>query len=299
MSHVVSLLFIAVVIFSSFGILADTAIIYGIYRFKRLKTPSNVFLANWAIADLLSIVTVPTIIVNYVLIFDPSSYIYTCLTTHATVTCHLAVTVFGLLLSIDWCTAAYWPRISDKVRNRYLFIIVAIWLVLLLFYILSSALCISGIHFYFNVIIFVIFYAINLLFVIVLQCTRIVQKCRTGSITYPESLNGRLAIISIITFSYLLAAVNVALEYANVYHSSYDYIATYACTIISAITVLASSVVTLGVLCWFDKNFRLCVFPIGSNTHARFENEVSETEESPATFNNSNHLSNSNQNIVT
>lgn len=297
--HIIGVSAILVILTAAAGVLADAAIIYGIFRFRRLRTIPNIFLANWAIADMFSIMVLPT----NVLITVTGGHEYTCLLVHAAVILHFAAVLFGILLLIDWCTAVYYHRTSEKLRKRYAFLIGTVWTTVLLLYSLSAGLCISHVHYYFVVILFIIVYVINVLLIIALQCSRIAQKFRANPITYPSLLTTRLTVLTIITFSYLLITIHISLSYFNVYFMYYSYIFSNIAMALSIISVLGSSAITLGVLCWLDTDFRLCLFPKQNDLHERFENEVSEIEDnnknsSPTTYENPTHTVYTNHNNV-
>ncbi|KAF2893234.1 hypothetical protein ILUMI_12938 [Ignelater luminosus] len=300
LQHIFAISGIVIILTGAAGVIADAAIIYGIFRFRRLRTIPNIFLANWAIANMLSIMILPT---NLGVAMFGLFYEYLCLLVHATVTLHLAALLFGILLLFDWCTAVYYQRISEKLRKRYVTLIATLWSIVLLFYSLSAGLCISDVHYYFTVILFVIVYVINILIVIALQCSRIVQKFKANPITYPNLLTARLTVLTIITLSYLFGTIHLTLSYFDVYARHYNFIFTHIALILSAISVLSSSVVILGVVCWLDKDFRLCLFPKQNDLHERFENEVSEVEDnnknsSPITYENPTHTVYTNHNNV-
>lgn len=274
MSHISSVLFIVVVILSSLGTLANAAIIYGIFRSEKLKTISNIFLANLAIAALLSIIITP--FVQFVL-FDIKSPVCICVTMSLTVMLHFAVILFGILLSVDCFINFYCPEASKKFRSFYSVVIKVIWLTALQFYIFNAGLCLyNSCDCYITNAMFLVFFVINLLFVIILQCSRLVQTCRTDSFVYPNVLNVRLVVITIITSSYLIALIYVKLKYSEEYsRHAPSYFGTFHTAFILALTLAVASIVTLGVLCRFDRGFRSGFFSTRSDNSEKLEHGIS------------------------
>lgn len=268
---------IAVTLIGAAGLLADAAIIYGVYRFRKLRTITYIFLANWALADMLSTVVLPTNLILFEI--RTAADVSSCLLIPGTMMLHLAAILFGTLLLIDWFAAVYYNRTSAKLRKHYSLVIGTIWSVVLLFYILSIGLCITGVHYDVPVILLILFYGINLLLLIVFQFSRILRKFRKNSVKYPNILKARLTVVTVITCSYLLVVIHTFLLNFDLYNN-YRYVVLFEAGAISMISILSASVVTLGVLCWLDKDFRSCLFPKYNDLHERFENEASEIEES-------------------
>ncbi|KAF2886604.1 hypothetical protein ILUMI_19569 [Ignelater luminosus] len=274
------LLFVPVVIFAVLGVLVDAAIIYGIFQCRKSKVASYAVFINWTIASLLSIIIQPTNILLCYMLFTSKSHVCACLTINAPITFHLLALLFGILLCVEWYIDAYLSRISEIFRQFYSFLVGSIWSTVLIFYIFSTGLCLKSINYeVFVLILFVVFCVINSLFVIVLQYKTNVQKCKMHSVSDPKLLNGKLTIITITACSYPIVIVSTVFEYSSMSVPYGNvYLPLVCCSLFSVLTILACSVAILIVLCRYENDFSLCVYPLSYDPQEAFKNASSENE---------------------
>lgn len=254
--------FVAAAVVGFLGMLANAIIVYSIFHYKTLTTIPNIFLANWSIADFLSIISIPIFTAIYVMLSPHEPYAYSCFSVQAIIILHVVVLWFGILLSIDWLAAVYCIRISGKLRRCYCAVVTFIWIAAFLLYLLCASLCLSDVYYYVSVVLFFIFYAISQLFAIMLESHTIMNRSKINSTSYQSSIQTRLLVITVILCSYLTGVIFLVLEYLNIFKSIYDDVFKRFCVFVSVLPIFCRSVIGLGILYYLDGDFRSCLLPV-------------------------------------
>ncbi|KAF2906083.1 hypothetical protein ILUMI_00094 [Ignelater luminosus] len=257
----VSVILAVLVIISLFGILADGTITYGVFRFIKLKTVPNILLANWAIAHMISAIILPLNVLMNVFLTISENHIANCLSIHATITSYLVALWFCIVLCIDWCSTAYFFPLSKKIREHYKFAISFIWLNAVPLYVTSAGSCVGYSTDLLPTVLVIISFIINLLFVLILHCSKLVQRFRVNPINYSRSLKVQLMMITTILCSYLVAIISSALALSDVYSITDNYLRAGVCLLLSISAIQGTPVIILGILYFLDRDFRRCLFP--------------------------------------
>lgn len=249
---------------------ADLSIVYTILYFKRMRTVSNILIANWAIFDILTLLVTPS---GYRLIF-----LFEHLTVPRTFLCvlfklgsglHLNLIFYVFIVLIDWSLAAYFPKISKKIRVFYKYILGFSWAVLIILSIVYVNTC-RTLYFYnyFNVIAMLITFSTMTLYVIILHCVRAVQKCRRVPQDYS---NVSLYLITSFVCCNILAFFNLLLiEFNSLYEPIY--------ATIGACAAFCNSIVTLTLLYFFDRNFKAYFLQILRCNAKKYESQINDND---------------------
>lgn len=159
------------------GILLDTAISYTIFKFHKLRTTPNIFLASWSLADGCWIFWKT---VNYTihLYHDYTPSVGRCVLYELESGVHLIMVLSMILLTLDWCLANYLPSRSVKFRVHYNVALGLAWGVPGFLFLVSVILCVKERG---NLGDFIMSgFGVHCLagFVLALQISRPIRKCR-------------------------------------------------------------------------------------------------------------------------
>ncbi|KAK4876084.1 hypothetical protein RN001_012506 [Aquatica leii] len=236
-------------IFFVFGMSADVAIFYTIFCFKRIRTVPNIFLANWAIADLLCLMVAPSgYRILSVMAKTSLSHEFMCFLEEFGATFHVTVLLFIIVTLIDWFIAAHFGGASEKYRNNYVIIIGAIWVFAIIFASIFSGICF---HYYsvfvHQILALLISYSLVLLLVVVLQLSRVVQKFRQSPINSPTM---NLTLATAFIGCSLLSIINIMSAFFFWYHPAFE--------IITVVVLFCSSIINLILLLTLNREFREC-----------------------------------------
>lgn len=105
-------------IFCIVGVIADAMSIYIIFHFKRMRTVSNIILANWYIFDLVTLVVAPSAY-RIISVLENLSISEKLVCTLSAVSsfAHIAIVVIPMVVTIHWALAAFWPGAYAKARR--------------------------------------------------------------------------------------------------------------------------------------------------------------------------------------
>ncbi|KAB0795485.1 hypothetical protein PPYR_12324 [Photinus pyralis] len=127
----------------TFGFLADLAIVCTMLWFKKMRTPLNILIANWAILDLCGILMAPT---GYTLasILDhltiPSRL--SCFLLQMGLVIHFMTIMSVFIILVTWYLFVYFSKFKKYVGIYFKFVLVMIWgTVLILLIILITHQC--------------------------------------------------------------------------------------------------------------------------------------------------------------
>ncbi|KAF5298886.1 hypothetical protein FQR65_LT09537 [Abscondita terminalis] len=209
---------VVLTIFFVVGMFADVAIFYTIFCFKRIRTVPNIFLANWAVADLLCLMLAPSgYRILSVIAKSSISHEFMCFLEEFGASFHITVILFIIVTLIDWFIAAHFGGASERFRNNYVLVISVIW-------------------------VFAIVFAI-----VVLQTSRLVQKLRRSPINSPTM---NLTLATAFLGCSLLSIINI--------FSSYFFWAHPALEVITIVVLFSNSVINLILLFTLNRDFREC-----------------------------------------
>lgn len=254
-------------IFVAIGIIADGFIIYTIFKFKRMHSVPNILLANWAIADICSLIANPS---SYRLIttFDNSEALHNvvCSLLHIDLAFHNNAVLFIFALLLDWCFAVYFPSRLEKLRNAYKIFIGILWTFILIYSVLSIRFCIKKIQFFVSALLFVFSYFGLCIFLTLLHSIRCIQKCRKKQSNYSNLM---LIIGTVYTLSWLLGFLDLFVIMIMV-HPALSFISE-CCTFVSAI-------VTFVLLFRLNKDFQACFLQILKRPENRYAETLPEPD---------------------
>ncbi|KAF5298884.1 hypothetical protein FQR65_LT09535 [Abscondita terminalis] len=231
--------------------MANTILIYIIFKFRRLHTVPNFFLANWAIADLATLLTTPSTYRLIAMLDNISlSGMFMCSLYGIGAAAQVTLIIYVFLLTLDWCLAAYFENASMKFRKYTKFYIFAIWIFMFLFLCLSIVFCINR-HFFHGLHAFMVVFGFMglFLFVTVLQICRAVRKCRRRTLNYPTIM---LTITTSFVLSWFAAFVNVFAMFGfGIFHRSVEYI--------SATLLFCTSIIVFIIFYRGSPDFQACL----------------------------------------
>ena len=278
--EIIATIFLVVVMF------VDVVLFYIIFTHKRLRTVPNIFFANWAIADLLCVMVAPNgYRIMTVIGKNSISHEFLCFIEEFGATFHVTVNLFIIVVLIDWFIAAYFGRASEKFRDNYLWIIGCIWTTCIVFGSTSSAICF---HYYSDFVHHMVSllgtYILITLLVIILQISRIVQKCRHSYVASP-TLN--------LTFGtvFVICALLTVLQMIGAIITTYNSILK----VFIVITMFGTNIINLIIMSMCNQEFKCCLLstirckaiqeeslsefnnPIKIENHKRLESEASST----------------------
>lgn len=254
-------------IFCLIGMIADVIIFYTIFKFNRLRTVPHIFIANWAIADFLSLLVTPSsyriisVITKISLHFD-----FMCFIDEMGSTLHVTVLLFVILVLIEWFFSAYFGGISNKIKNNYKFIISGIWIFAITFSGIFTNICIS----YRSIIYHQIFlpfisFCLILLLVIVLQISRLVQKIRGSGIQH-STVN--LTLGTAFLMMCFLSLLNIFFLSSLVPHPAIE--------VLGLCFMFSSSIVNITLLYYLDDDFKICLLQIINRSGNRYEQTIND-----------------------
>lgn len=280
---------IVFVIFCSIAFCADLITVYTILKFKRLRTVPNLYIVNWQIMDMLSLVAMPSgyrilsVIHNMAISIN-----FFCVLLHLCASFHFGNIVCVFILIADWCLAAHFRRYCERLRRYYKYVIGFSWSLLIISAVAYSHLCfhvpymteIPGDMLFIG-------YCMLIIIIIIFQFSRAVQKWRRRSVDYPPlSLNlGTIYITCCVTaFIYLLVIQILRLRYRFL-------------SILTLIIAFCNSPIYLIMLYKYDKDFHACFLQVFKRAQNRYENTVAEyaTPSSATVENTSVHIHFNNQ----
>lgn len=238
---------IILLIFGLIGISANILLIYIICYYRKLHTSTNIYLVNWAIADIGAILVTISCFGMFSLLYDVPDIIL-CLYFGFACAIFFDVTVYMLVLAVDWCLSAFLPRPLEKFRKHTSTIVAAIWIFSIVYSLASTAMCsLSAYYLLFHYTVPFTF-AVLFVFVIALHITRLVKKCK-GSVEYhPVSL---LFIPSFFVLCWFLSWTN--LWVVDIPSALY---------MISETPIFLHPIVNLLLLIALDQDFRICFFQV-------------------------------------
>lgn len=271
-------------LFVVIGITADIAIIYTIVRFKILHTTPNILLANWALADIFS------------LLFNPSSYRtitainqsdtiqdMICILFQADLAFHNNAILFIFSLLVDWCISAYFPRILERTRKYYKIYVGILWTFVSLYCILSARFCLKKINVYVSGILFFFDYLGLFLFVIIIHIVRAIRRWKLKESNYSNLM---LIVGTSYTLCWVLGFLDFVLLEVGSVHPMVPFLAE-CCTFLSAIIILY-------ILYRLDRDFEACFLQLFKRPKDRYENIISDQEayDAPPQGSSTSHLIN-------
>ncbi|KAF2897112.1 hypothetical protein ILUMI_09063 [Ignelater luminosus] len=177
---------VMLVIVCVIGICTDVMMVYMTFRFKKLRTVPNIIISNWAIADIypLTLASFDYVIYSFVeypsVLFDIMSFLY-----EVEYVFYNTILLFITSLIIDWCLATYFLNASEKYRKYYKFTVATIWVLSLITTCVTLSLRIHNLFFVLPIITFFFIYIAVLMFIIILQIARRIEKCKRRSSNYP------------------------------------------------------------------------------------------------------------------
>jgi len=198
---------VILLIFGLAGIAVNLLLIYIVCYYRKLHTNTNIYLINWAIADIGAVL----ITISCFRIFSPLFEVPDAvLCFYFGLGCALIFDVmfFMLLLAVDWCLSAYLPRPVENFRKHTRNIVAVTWIFSAVYSVASSVTCSLSVYYLIFHFTLPITFAALLIFVIVLHVTRLVQKCKGQFEYHPVSL---LIIPSAFVLCWVLSWINLLL----------------------------------------------------------------------------------------
>lgn len=252
---------IVFIIFCLVGVCADAAIIFNILRLQRVRTVPNILLANWAIADLCSLLVAPS---GYELIHVleniSMSPEFLCGLQHFGSVLHLTVVVFVMIISADWFIEAYFPIKSETIRNYHRYVIGATWITSLLFCGVNTGICLSGRNTRFAVYLLYSSFWLLLAITIALQSSRAVRKYLLKRPVDCPSL--MLTLATAFAGSWLLSYITAWISYNMVIQT------------IAVGMVFSNSIVNFTILYLLDKDFQSCLLQALKRPGSGYEDSI-------------------------
>lgn len=255
---------IAVTIFLGIGICADLAIAYTILQFKRLKTPTNIFIANWAIADMCSLIVTPSVYgLMSVITRLPIPYAFLIVVEVFGLLLHVLVMVFAITVLLDWFISAYFEKIAQKIHDNYKILVTVLWLLCIGYGAILSILSLETYYFIHVPYLVVGCYFLLILLTIVCHCSRAVQKCRKKQILYS-------------TFSLYLATAYAGESLLGILGILFINIVKFhkALFVFIGCLFFSSSVVNLVLFYFFDTDFQACFRQVLKRTGDSYEESI-------------------------
>lgn len=185
---------------------ADSIIIYTIFKFKNMCTVSNVLLGNWIIANACLMVLsfshfrIISVIGNFDL---PMNFI--CGLFEILVSIRNNQIVFAVIVNLDWLSGIYFPRLSEKIKSYYKFIIATFWIIGMLYSTILVGLCINHLFYFSSELVVVFVYCILLLVVVISLSTIGIHKCTGRLLNYATHVVMLSSVLIIMCFTEILS----------------------------------------------------------------------------------------------
>lgn len=265
-------------LFCVVGICADAAIIYTVFCFKRLHTVPNIFLANWAIADLCSLIVTPSSYRVISVIESVSvSQEFICFLFHTDLIFHSTAMIFMVVLSLDWCLSAFFRRVLESFRNYYKISVGSIWVIALLLCSISTRLCIKRMYHFIPGYLLLFSYCTLLLFVVALQLFRCTQRVIKREHTNHPTL--MLTLATIFVLNWLVGLLNFLVYELG----GPDY--HWLVTIFTQCVIFASAIINFILMYRFNNDFHACVRQALKRSDERYVNAICELRASDRSTN--------------
>lgn len=237
-------------IFFLIGICADLAIIYTIFRFKRLRVVSNIFIANWAITDLCSLSVTPSsyrIVSVITSVALPHSFL--CVLEEFGIILHASVQLSVILVLVHWFISAYFENTAEKINKTYKAVIAALWIFSICSATITSALCMSNKHVYIHqpLLLFGSYFIVFLL-VTVCQCARAIQKYKGKPLLYPTLSLNLATVFAIVTILSIFSLLFLPFVYRHIIFE-----------IMMTCLLFSGSIFSLALLYFLDADFQACL----------------------------------------
>ncbi|KAF2888773.1 hypothetical protein ILUMI_17400 [Ignelater luminosus] len=152
---------------------------------KNLKTVPNILIANWAVADLITLILSPIVNVGYtVLEYDSEGVIVFDFLAEFRVIFFNTSIFFALALVTDWCLASYFLKSSNQFRKYYKYVIASVWGYTLIFVCLSIGFNVTYGPFYIVPLVLTHFsYPILAFLVVLMHFVRICKSTNNPALT--------------------------------------------------------------------------------------------------------------------
>lgn len=229
------------------SICANLAITFTILcNSKNLRTVPNILIANWAIADLVPLITAPIEYGGYAFLKHDSTGIFV-IDGFAELEMIFFNTIisFASALVIDWFLASYFSKSSHQFRKYYKYTVASVWgftLILICF-----SIGFSGTYGPFIIVPFMLFYFSYPILTVLVMIMHFVRICKRGSAN-----NSALALVLATVFVVCWFELWVTHNYVafdNLYFS-----------FLEIINVIPGIIIFI-LLCFKDQDFRthLCI----------------------------------------
>lgn len=190
------------------GILLDGLIVYIIVTYRKMRTPQNMFLASWSLADGLTLFWTP---LNYKILLhtDYIPSVARCILAELESIMHCIVVLSMILVTLDWCLANYFPERSEKLRLRYTTTLEIMWGIPFVLFVVNLILCVAENE---NFVSFFLssFGVIGLgVFILILHVIRAINRCRSKIDQEPVLLLllSTVYILSLVATFFILTAL--------------------------------------------------------------------------------------------
>lgn len=254
-------------IFCVIGICADVIIIYSIFHFKQIRTVSNIFIANWAIADLSSLVITPSAyrLISVIEAFSLSIK-FECILYEVGTLMHIAVLIFVSLLLVDWCLSVYFYNLYKEYKLYYKRVIGIIWIVIILPNCIAVGMCL-GDSFMLTDTIFVYIFCFVLLALLIIQMINIVLRIKK------IVLRSNNMSLTLATTYIVVLTISICIVF-SINYMSYGFL-----SILVNCAIFSNSIVNLAILFYFDKDFQACVNQIFKKPNQKYSEALVEENE--------------------
>lgn len=256
--------------FCLLGITADALNIFIIFYFKRMRTVSNIVLANWFIIDICALVVTPSAyeIVSVLESLDLPVQL-TCSLFSIGALFHISLVVLVQIVSAQWALSAFWPAAYLKIRKYYKLVLTTIWSAMLFVSVLESGLCYkdeSYFHMYMHIVL-ELFFVLLCFTTLMLHILRVARKLK-GKSQYQSNL--MLTLVTAFVLCWLLPIMLVVLfDFEN------DLLEfSFLCII------YCNGIVNFCILCWYHKGFQACFVQLLKCSPSNYADAVAEFENS-------------------
>lgn len=257
-------------IFCALGIIADALNVFIIFYFKRMRTITNIVLANWFIIDICALTVTPSAyeIVSVLEKLDLPVQL-TCALFSIGALFHIFLVILVLIVSGQWALAAFWPEKYLKVRKLYKVVLTAIWSAILFLSVFESGLCYRDetyFHMYMHVVL-ELFFVLLCFSTIILHIVRVVRQLKSKS-QYQSNL--MLWLVTAFVLCWLLPIILVVMfDFEN------DLIEfAFLCII------YCNGILNFFILCWYHKGFQACLVQLIKCSPSNYADAAAEFENS-------------------
>lgn len=274
-------------VFMLCGISGDILIAYIVLRFHRMRTITNLILANWALADLGFLLSNPDTM-RLLVVIDardmPGEVM--CFVQEAQEAFGFAITLFFNWMCLNWCLGAYWPGTQAKVRTLFRPALAVVWAFVALWTVTFGVCCINDYYVFSRHFAVWINFLLLVVSLVVINVMRGVQRCRKRT---PQQSSLMIMIPTALLLTWISMYFSAILIF--VAGSSFFLLVLF---FVLDFVVYLNSIVVVMILLRYHKGFQACFFQIikcarfrYSDSSLDFNSQESIDGGTQVTFNNS------------